>query len=195
MLVLPSRRRLQLFKASIPSGDGYQQEVFDALGEKWDKEIKSDADRDCILSWDATGYAKTMNFNKHTGVLEGFSYDPESFSMHQMFANKVNCFMVSSPEQRIKICFPVAYYHCTTLDAAAIRRQWYEVMVGLDSIGLRVVAIVCDGASEHAKFFNSVLEEISIHDPSILVRINNTWVISDPPHLIKKIQKQLVVIG
>ena len=195
VLVLPSRRRLQLFKASIPSGDGYQQEVFDALGEKWDKEIKTDADRDCILAWDATGYAKTMHFNKHTGVLEGFSYDPESFSMHQMFATKVNCFMVSSPEQRIKIRFPVAYYHCAKLDAAAICRQWYEVMNGLDSIGLRVVSIVCDGASEHAKFFNNILEEISVYDPGILVRIGNTWVISDPPHLIKKIRNNWLSSG
>ena len=195
VLVLPSRRRLQLFKSSIPSGDGYRKDVFEKLGELWEGEVKSDSDRDVILSWDATGYSKAMSFNKHTGVLEGFSYDPESFSMHQMFANKVNCFMVSSPEQRIKIKFPVAYYHCTTLDSAAIRRQWYEVMVGLNNIGLRVVAIVCDGASEHSKFFNRILEEISTHDPSILVRIGNTWVVSDPPHLIKKFRNNWLSSG
>ena len=195
VLVLPSRRRLQLFKSNIPSGDGYRKEVFDQMGKLWESQIKSDSDRDVILSWDATGYSKTMSFNKVTGVLEGFSYDPESFSMHQMFANKVNCFMVSSPEQRIKIKFPVAYYHCTTLDSATIRRQWYEVMTGLDNIGLRVVSIVCDGASEHSKFFNNILEEISIHDPSILVRIDNTWVVSDPPHLIKKFRNNWLSSG
>ena len=195
VLILPSRRRLQLFKSSIPSGDGFRKDVFDTLGKLWGPQIKTDADRDCILAWDATGYVKTMKFNKHTGALEGFTYDPESFSMHQMFSNKVNCFMVSSPEGRIKIRFPVAYYHCTTLDSAAIRRQWHEVMCGLDSIGLRVVSIVCDGASEHAKFFNSVLEEMSVHDPSLLVRIGNTWVVSDPPHLIKKFRNNWLSSG
>ena len=58
-----------------------------------------------------------MTFNKTTGHLEGFAYDAESFSMHQMYSNKVNCFLVSSPERGNKIRFPVAYYHTTSLNS------------------------------------------------------------------------------
>ena len=154
-----------------------------------------DSDRECILSWDATGYNKTMKFNKHSGDLEGFSYDPESFSMHQMFASKVNCFLVSSPEFRIKIKFPVAYYHCTSLNSAIVRQQWDEVMTGLDSIGLKVVCCVCDGASEHHKFFKTILEVVSTHDSTICVRFDDMWVISDPPHLIKKFRNNWLSSG
>ena len=195
VLILPSKRTLQLFKSKIPNGEGYIPEVFRSLGQRWKMDIKSDSDRDCILSWDATGYRKRLKFNKRTGILEGFSFNPESFSMHQMFAEKVNCFMVTSPEERIEIKFPVAYYHCSTLDSSDIRQQWSEVMTGLDRIGLRVVSIVCDGASEHAKFFNQILEKISIHDPDILVRIDDTWIVSDPPHLVKKFRNNWLSSG
>ena len=175
-----------MYKSKIPGGDGYRKGLFRELKERWSKEAKTTHDWDCILSWDATGYAKTMKFNKHHGTLEGFVYDPETFNMHQMFAEKVNCFMVSSPESRIKIEFPIAYYHCSTLNSAVIRQQWFEVMAGLDSVGFNVVSLVCDGASEHFKFFNMVLDQVAREDPSILVRLNNMWVVSDPPHLMKK---------
>ena len=161
----------------------------------WKEKIRKDSDRDVILSWDATGYQKNVKFHKHTGELVGFSYDPESFCMHQMFSNKVNCFLVSSPEKNIKIKFPVAYYHCSTLNSAVIRQQWEEVMAGLDSIGLRVICCVCDGASEHHKFFKSILEVVAEKDPSICVRVDDMWVVSDPPHLIKKFRNNWLSSG
>ena len=161
----------------------------------WSLKAKEDKDWDCILSWDATGYAKTMTFDKHSGVLEGFAYDAESFSMHQMYANKVNCFLVSSPERGNNIRFPVAYYHTTSLNSAIIRQQWTEVINGLDSVGLRVITCVCDGASEHSKFFNLVLENDSIYDTSIAVRLDEMWVVSDPPHLIKKFRNNWLSSG
>ena len=60
--------------------------------------------------------------------------------------------MITSPDPRIKISFPVAYYHCATLDSADIRRQWYEVVNGLNEVGITVVSYICDGASEHARY-------------------------------------------
>ena len=161
----------------------------------WKEVIKKDSDRDVILSWDATGYQKNMKFDKHSGELRGFACDPQSFCCHQMFSNKVNCFLVSSPEKRIKIKFPVAYYHCSTLNSAVVGQQWEEVMAGLDSIGLRVVCCVCDGASEHHKLFKSILETVSTKDPSILIRLDDMWVVSDPSHLIKKFRNNWLSSG
>lgn len=56
--------------------------------------------------------------------------------------------MLTSPDPRIKLAFPVAYYHCVTLDSADIRRQLYEVVNGLNEIGINVVSYVCHGASD-----------------------------------------------
>lgn len=103
--------------------------------------------------------------------------------------------MVTSPDPRIKIAFPVAYYHCSTLDSADIRRQWYEVVHGLNEVGIKVVSYICDGASEHAKFFDQVLKESAVEDPSITISRDGAYVVSDPPHLIKKFRNNWMSSG
>ena len=151
-LILPSDRTLRMYRAkNVPMGSGVNKTILYNLRKRFEDQEKPCFD--VILSWDATGYVKNLFYNKNSGELEGFVCDPESFSMHQMFANKVNCFYVCSPDEGIKIKFPIAYYHTTTLNSDIIRQQWLEVMIALDSIGLNVVAMVCDGASEHSKFF------------------------------------------
>ena len=186
VLVLPSKRTLQIMKSKIPNGSGYQRHLYEKLRLLWSKVANDPEDWDCIVSWDATGYKKTLKFNKHTGGLIGFGDHPESFSMHQMFSNKVNCFMVSSPQQDIEINFPVAYYHCSTLDSSVVRQQLFEVMHGLEWAGLNVVSWVCDGASEHAKMFKSTLKQFDDLHTDLKVRRDNIWAISDSPHLGKK---------
>ena len=195
--MLPSCRTLQLYKANMSlAGSGFQPSVFESLMKIFDEKAKSKEDRDVILAWDATGYRKSLKFDKHNGRLLGFGCDPETFSMHQMWKNKVNCFMVVSPEQNLKeIRYPVAYYHCSKLDSTVIRHQLDEVLTGLDNIGLRVICLVCDGASEHAKYFNMVLNEGATHDDTIKVRVGNVWVVSDAPHLLKKFRNNWLSSG
>ena len=67
---------------------------------------------------------------------------------------------------------------------------------------LRVVGLVCDGASEHTKFFRIVLKGESSRDPGRMVYMNhpcdkNTkiFAISDVPHLIKKGRGSLLRSG
>lgn len=61
VLILSNRRTLQLMKNKIPHGSGYQHKLFEQLRELWSSVAKSREDWDCILSWDATGYKKTLN--------------------------------------------------------------------------------------------------------------------------------------
>ena len=100
----------------------------------------------------------------------------------------MNAFIVQSPWTHINIVFPIAYYHCATLDAADIYRQHSEVVEGLDSIGLKNVLNVCDGAGEHEKFNNMTLTKMSVFDPTIGVQTEDDDAIScsDVPHLGKK---------
>ena len=103
--------------------------------------------------------------------------------------------MVSSPDERIHMNFPVAYYHCATLDSDTIRRQCYEVKNGLEAVGLKVAAYVCDGASEHARFFELWLDEPAVDDPTLMIGKRRGVVISDAPHLIKKLRNILLSSG
>ena len=178
VLILPSERRLRMYRAdNVPMGSGVNKRILIELRNQFDSQKKPCYD--IILSWDATGYQKKIFYNKDSGVLEGFVCDPESFSMHQMFANKVNCFYVSSPEKDIKIRYPIAYYHTNTLDSSIIRQQWLEVMIGLESIGLNVIALVCDGASEHARFIKLIMDHVAAEDPTISVRLGEGTDFSD----------------
>ena len=171
VLILPSKRTLQLLKSSIPSGDGFQSQVYEELAELWSCEARDKRDWECLLSWDATGYAKNLKFNKHTGCLTGFGCSPESFSTECLFSNRVNCFMVSSPNQHIDIQFPVSYYHYATLTSADILEQFRSTMHGLHAAGFKVVGLVCDGASEHGKMFELILDQVASADETIKIRM------------------------
>ena len=103
--------------------------------------------------------------------------------------------MVTSLQQNIKIRYPVAYYHCATLDSADIRRQWYEVMAGLDNVGVRVVANVCDCAGEHERFFTQVLKQYAVEDRTCKVRRDHTWAVPDSPHVNKNMRNILKSSG
>lgn len=59
--------------------------------------------------------------------------------------------------------------------------------------GLRVIGLICDGASEHTKFFRIVLHGTASQDVMRSVHMNHPcdestkiFAISDVPHLIKK---------
>ena len=67
---------------------------------------------------------------------------------------------------------------------------------------LRVVGLICDGASEHTKFFRIVLDGVSTEDPDRKVYMNHPcdsstkiFSISDVPHLIKKGRGSLLRSG
>ena len=75
-------------------------------------------------------------------------------------------------------------------------RHLYEIS------GLRVVGLICDGASEHSKFFHIVLDGVSTEDVRRTVYMNHPcdkdtkiFAISDVPHLIKKGRGSLLRSG
>lgn len=58
---------------------------------------------------------------------------------------------------------------------------------------VRVVGVICDGASEHSKFFRMILDGVSTEDPTRPVffphpcdRSTKIFAISDAPHITKK---------
>ena len=177
-------------KSRLPNGSGYKVEFYEAVSDKLEDIAQKDSDWEMSLFWDATGNQKYCWFSKE-GFLEGFDCNPQSFDTEMMLAHKVNCWMVTSLETDIKIKYPVPYYHCTTLDSADIRRQWFEVTAGLDSVGIRVVVNVYDCAGEHVRFFQNVLKQRD----DCLVRRDHTWVVPDSPHVNKNCRNVMISSG
>ena len=77
-------------------------------------------DRDVLLLWDAMGYNAGIHYDKHTGELQGFAEDFQFGLCVQAFANKVNVLWVASPEQNIRLNFPISHHHVNTLTRYAI---------------------------------------------------------------------------
>ena len=68
----------------------------------------------------------SMKYEKFSDMLIGFGTDKGSFSIQQMFSEKVNCFMISSSEKHIKINFPITYFHCSKLDSTVMKNSCFQ---------------------------------------------------------------------
>ena len=93
VMVLPAIRTMQRMQTKYAgSGSGYQKDMFVKVAKIFASQAESVEDRDWTanLSWDATGYAKRIVFNKHTGALVGLDIDTESFNMQLETTNKVS---------------------------------------------------------------------------------------------------------
>lgn len=85
-----------------------------------DKKATCKEDRDFLLIWDAMGYNAGIRYDKHTGQLIGFAEDFQFGLCVQKFANKVNVLSVISPQEDIRIDFPVCHHHVNTLTRSCI---------------------------------------------------------------------------
>lgn len=54
---------------------------------------------------------------------------------------------------------------------------------------------LCDGASEHGRFFNLILTKTSDFDPDLKLEDGEGIAISDPPHILKKSRNNLLSSG
>lgn len=165
--------------------------------------VKSDDDRDMLLMWDAMGYNSGIRYDKNSGQLIGFAEDFQFGLCVQQFANKVNVLSVTSPQQGIKINFPVCHHHVSTLNSVQIYKHVMDVVDRLYNISaVRIVGLICDGASEHTKFFRIVLNGAASKSPNRSVYMGHpcdettkVFSISDVPHLIKKARGSLLRSG
>ena len=147
-----------------------------------------------LLMWDAMGYNAGIRYDKHTKQLIGFAEDFEFGLCVQNFSNKVNVLSVISPQQEIKINFPVCHHHVNVLNSTQIYEQVMTVVEDLYNLSaVRIVGLICDGASEHTKFFRIVLHGPASESPTRSVYMGHPcdpsvkiFSISDVPHLIKK---------
>lgn len=156
-----------------------------------------------LLIWDAMGYNSGIRYDKHSGHLIGFAEDFEFGLCVQRFSNKVNVLSVVSPEEGIRINFPVCHHHVNSLTCTQIYRHVMDVVNHLYNLSaVRIVGLICDGASEHTKFFRIVLNGSASQDPTRSVymkhpcdRTSKIFSISDVPHLIKKGRGSLLRSG
>ena len=195
-----------------------------------DRQERTIEDREVLLAWDAMGYNAGISYDKVTKRLLGYAEDFQFGLCVQRYANKVNVLTVISPQKHIKLSFPIAHYHVNTLTrffdilfvicimynvininhvsafivcSTQIYEQVMDVVERLyHSSALKVVGLICDGASEHSKFFRIVLDGVSTTDPRCKIYMDHpcdeqtkVFAISDVPHITKKGRGSLLRSG
>ena len=96
--------------------------------------------------------------------------------------------------------YPIGYFATKAADADQLYNIIWEAVRCLEMSGIRVVAFVCDGASQNRRFFsmhrlsdgtNVSPEGVVFWTPNRYDMNRRIYFISDPPHLMKTIRNNV----
>ena len=195
-VILPSRRRLRDYKNYIRPERGFNSKIINELATK----IKDfgDSEKYVVILLDEIKIQENLVWDKHTGELVGF-VDLGDVDLNYATLQKTNeiathilSFMVRSIVNPFK--FSLANFATTCVTSGQIFPLFWKAVGILEHLGLKVMAVTCDGASSNRKFFEMHFEmSTELNTSDVTYRIINDFAdelryiyfICDPPHLIK----------
>ena len=177
---LPSRRSLQSLLNTVQFRTGVNAHVFSVLKDH--VQTMSDKDRICCLMFDEMSIREHLHFNQKTGCIDGY----EDLGRHGRTSNIANhalVFMLRGLRKRWKQ--PVAYYlTCGSTNGDMLVDFLKEVLGACHTVGLVVVATVCDMGANNIKALKKVLH-VSEERPFFRFGDQEIAAVFDPPHLLK----------
>ena len=156
ILVLPSQRILRDYKNVIRPERGFNPDLINDLAEK----VKNftDLERYTVLLLDEMKIQEDLVWDKHSGELIEFvdlgdaDVNFANLKDQKELASHVLVFMIKSVVNPLSYSFATFATH--TLVASQIYTIFWEAVAILEiTCGLKVIAVVCDGASSNRKFF------------------------------------------
>ena len=205
-VVLPSRRRLRDYKNYIRPERGFNSKIIKELAAK----IKDfgDSEKYVVILLDEIKIQENLVWDKHTGELVGF-VDLGDVDLNYATLQKTNeiathilSFMVRSIVNPFK--FSLANFATTCVTSDQIFPLFWKAVGILEHLGLKVMAVTCDGASSNRKFFEMHFQMSSeLIFSEVTYRVINDFAdelryiyfICDPPHLIKTARNCLYQSG
>jgi hypothetical protein len=207
-LILPSRRRLRDYKNYVKPKLGFNKNIITELKDK----IKdfSAQEKFIVLVLDEMKIQENLVWDKHSGELIGYvdlgdpSVNFATLQQADKLASHVLVFLIRSVVNPFKYSFA----NFATINITSVQLFplfWKAVGILEISVGLKVVAVTCDGASSNRKFFkmhfNLTEKEDRNGNVDVTYRTDNLFAddgdkrfiyfISDVPHLIKTARNSL----
>ena len=200
---LPSERTLQDYRHFSSSTTGFSKSLDEQLLEQVGTQKPENLAKYVGLVLDEMYVKESLVYDKHTGSLTGYSdmgdvnnlfaeleEEKKSSVSRRPLAKCVLVFMVRGLFNRLK--FPYVHFPTTSTTGAELFPILRKMISRLTRLGLRIMTVTCDGASENRLLF-------SLHDEKnnkTAYKINNVYTneghpiffISDPSHLIKTIR-------
>ncbi|KAK3932931.1 S-methyl-5'-thioadenosine phosphorylase [Frankliniella fusca] len=206
MIKLPSSRTLFDYSHVKPVQEGIDQYVLDSVGERVAK-FKKKHQRYHVLMADEMHISQNLIFQKHTGkmigytsldtldsevkVFEEYLENPDK-EVEPRIASKVLVYMIKGVSNGIKEV--VATFAVASPSVCQMYDWTWKIIRSLESSGVWVIAMVCDGFSTNRAFIR-MHKPATPHDNNIIfdtvnraARHRNLYFIADVPHLLKTIR-------
>lgn len=198
VLHLPSERTLRDYTNIIKSKPGFQREVDEQLAKEAKVQESPDHQKYVAVIFDEVKIKEDLVYNKHSGELIGFiditdiNNHLAAFEEHcrnevsgPCLATHMLVFMVRGLFSSLQ--FPYAQFPVATTSGDVINPIVWECIEHLELIGLKVLALVCDGASPNRKFFrmHGKPKDLTYKVTNIYDNSRSIFFVSDVPHLLK----------
>ena len=203
VLTLPSDRTLRDYKHSSTSRIGFSYELDLELFEAVAKLRPQNLAKYVGLTLDEMHVKEGLCFDKHTGTLIGYSdlgevnnllsdYEQQlstSEETPRLLGKCMLMFMVRGLFTNLK--FPYVQFPANSTKGANIFPLVRQAIKHLSRLGLHVITVTCDGASDNQRMFSMFNDKATLSYKTVNVFSadrNKVFFISDPPHLIKTIR-------
>lgn len=187
---LPSRSTLRKLLLQIPFDAGLNIELLGRL-KKIIKNLRP-LDRNCILMFDEIALSEQAILDKVNDKIVGY-VDLGSLGRKNQFANQALVFMIHGLHKAWKQ--PIAFYFTRdTIRTPDLKYLIIEVISSLQSIGLEVLATVCDQGPTNRAAIEQLSNDKRDNIPSYYFTVNDKKIFTlfDPPHLLKSTRNAFV---
>ena len=203
VLTLPSDRTLRDYKHSSPSKIGFSAELHAELLEAVQQQRPKHLAKYVGIVLDEMYVKEGLYFNKHTGELIGYSdlggvnnlladYEQQlttSNTSPRPLAKCMLMFMVRGLFTSLK--YPYVQFSAASTKGADIFPLVRQAIKHLTRLGLTVLTVTCDGASDNRRMFQMFNPKADLSYKTMNIfnaERNDIFFISDPPHLLKTIR-------
>lgn len=200
VLRLPSERTLRDYTNVIKAKSGFQCEVDEQLFKEAKMDELADHQKYIALIFDEVKIKEDLAYNKHSGELIGFvnvtdiNHHLSAFEQHckndvessrHNLATHMLVFMVRGLFSTLE--FPYVQFPVESSTGDVLHPLVWRCVEHLEIIGLKVLAVVCDGATPNRKFFkmHASSEDLTYKAKNLYDTSRPIFFISDVPHLLK----------
>ena len=183
---LPSKSILKKWMSKLPNIPGFTQSALDAIGTK--VKTMNETGRLCVISFDEVSLKSNVCYQSSTDEIVGLE-DFGDGEKSNCIATSAIVFMARGIVDNWKQ--PLAYYLVNeSCDSQKVQEKLHDFIDKVETIGLKVVAVVSDIGSN----FQKLIREMGItpDNPWFLHKERKIVYLFDPPHIIKAIRNNLI---
>jgi len=185
---LPSERTLQAFIGRFNTGCGFKTDYLEALKKRM--ESMTSYEKYCILTFDGMALKSKLHYFESSDVVSGFVDLNEFQEKRSDIAKQAVQFMVRGISGRWKQ--PVGHFFGGhSIQVSTLKEMIFKIISLLQSIGLHVVALVCDQEPSHRLLYKVL--GVSETQPWFFTEGGTkVHALYDVPHLIKNLRNNLL---